>query len=211
MSRILQGTVFVAFAFALAACNPAPQKNEDSSPPPEKGAPAGAPVAPKTIDLGDVEASLRLEAKVGAASSGPSVKVDETLDFRQKLVMTTVDVAPPAPKEFRVTLTLTSSSAFNEAPVAVRAKVFRDEAEVGYFAVALGADAMKRPFEHSVDVLAGLSSAPNTMLVHAEAEVILLPAGTDPATVDLKATKGTPDTTGSLLSNPMRINFGGVG
>jgi len=211
MMRALRDIVLVAFMVAIASCSPAPVRNEAGSSSPERSSSSSPSVAKKTFDLGDAETSLKLEAKVGAASANPSVKVDETLDYRQKLVMTTVDVTPPAPKEFWVTFILQSSSAFKEAPVVVRGKVFRNDSEVGAFAAVLGADATKKPFEQNVDALAGLSTAPNTMLVHAEAEVILLPEGTDPATVDPKTVTGTPDATGSVLSNPMRVNFGGAG
>ena len=211
MMRALRDIILVAFVVAVASCNPAPARNEAGSSSPERSSSSSPVVAKKTFDLGDAETSLKLEAKVGAASANPSVKVDETLDFRKKLVLTAVDVAPPAPKEFWVTFILQSSSAFKEAPVVVRGKVFRDDSEVGAFATVLGADATTKPFKQDVDVVAGLSTAPNTMLVHAEAEVILLPEGTDPATVDPKTVTGTLDTTGSVLSNPMRINFGGAG
>jgi hypothetical protein len=211
MIRVLRDIVLVAFAVAVASCNPAPVRNEPGSSSPERSSSSSPSVAKKTFDLGDAETSLKLEAKVGAASTGPAVKVDEMLDFRKKLMMTTVAVTPPAPKEFWVTFILQSSSAFKEAPVVVRGKVFRDNSEAGAFATVLGADATTKPFKQDVDALAGLSTAPNTMLVHAEAEVILLPEGTDPAVVDPKAVKPTPDATGSVLSNPMRVNFGGAG
>jgi hypothetical protein len=211
MKRVLRNIVIAAFAVAVASCNPAPSRNEAGSASPEGSGSSMPVVAKKTFDLGDAETSLRLEAKVGAASANPSVKVDDTLDFRKKLVMTTADVTPPAPKEFWVTFILQSSSAFKEAPVVVRGKILRDDSEIGAFATVLGADAMKTPFKQDVDALAGLAAAPNTMLVHAEAEVILLPEGTDPATVDPKTAPGTPDTTGSVLSTPMRVNFGGAG
>jgi hypothetical protein len=45
------------------------------------------------------------------------------------------------------------------------------------------------------------------MLVYAQAELILLPPGTDPATVDAKSVTGTADTTGTSVGNPVRINF----
>jgi hypothetical protein len=89
----------------------------------------------------------------------------------------------------------------------VRTKVFRDNTKIDEFAVVLGADAMSKPFVQSLDVLSGLPAAPASLLVHAQADVILMPAGTDPATVDPKTAAAAADTTGAVLSNPMRINF----
>ena len=93
----------------------------------------------------------------------------------------------------------------------MRVKIFRENDAIGAFEGVFGADATKKPVEFSLDALAGLAAAPATMLVHAQAEVILLPAGTDLATVDAKTAAGTSATTGTVLSNPIRVNFAPAG
>jgi hypothetical protein len=210
MMRIFQAASLAALTVLVAACNPAP-KSESRSAGDWMPNSSDAPVVKEAFGVGDVEAALRIDAEIGERSKGPSVKEDKTTDMRHRLVMTTVDVTPPAPKELWVSFRLISSTAFKERPVAVRAKLFRDGAEIGTFDAVLGADATKQPVEKTVDVLAGLSAAPATMLVHAQAEVILLPAGTDPAAVDAKTASGAPDTTGAVLSNPVRINIAPAG
>jgi len=101
--------------------------------------------------------------------------------------------------------------AFKERPVVVRTKVFRDNTKIDEFAVVLGEDARGKPFVQTLNVLSGLPAVPASFLVHAQADVILLPAGTDPKTVDPKAVSAAADTTGTVLSNPVRINFAKAG
>jgi hypothetical protein len=211
MMRILQGLTLVALIMAVSGCNPAPPKREGGASDFAASGASGPPLAPKAMDVGDAETALRLEATIGDKSRGPSVKVDETRDTLSRLVMTTADVAPPVPKELWASFKLTSSTAFKERPVVVRTKVFRDNTKIDEFAVVLGADATSKPFVQSLDVLSGLPAAPASLLVHAQADVILMQAGTDPATVDPKTAAAAADTTGAVLSNPVRINFATAG
>jgi len=201
----------VALIMAVSSCNPAPPKREGGASDFAASGASGPPLAPKAMDVGDAETALRLEATIGDKSKGPNVKVDETRDTLSRLVITTADVAPPAPKELWASFRLTSSMAFTERPVVVRTKVFRDNTKIDEFAVVLGANATSKPFAQSLDVLSGLPAAPASLLVHAQADVILMPAGTDPKTVDPKTVSAAADTTGAVLSNPVRINFATAG
>ena len=201
----------VALIMAVSGCNPAPPKREGGASDFAASGASGPPLAPKAMDVGDAETALRLEATIGDKSKGPNVKVDETRDTLSRLVITTADILPPAPKELWASFKLTSSMAFTERPVVVRTKVFRDNTKIDEFAVVLGADATSKPFVQSLDVLSGLPAAPASLLVHAQADVILMPAGADPKTVDPKTVSAAADTTGAVLSNPVRINFATAG
>lgn len=202
----LAGLVLMA-----SACNPAPKRDAE---PPGSWMPSSSdpkPAVKEAFGVGDAEAALHIEAVIAERSKGPNVKTDVAIDMRQRPTMATADIAPPAPKELWVTFTLKSLQPFAERPAAVRIKILRENDVIGSFDAVMGADATKKPAEYSLDVLAGLSAAPATMLVHAQAEVILLPAGTDIATTDPAKVTGTPTTTGTLLSNPVRINFAPAG
>lgn len=192
----------------LAACSPAPRTDaaKGSSVAP-KAETSGATAERKGMDVGDVESVLHIVATLAARSAAPNINVEEMKDTRNHLDLTTLTIGPPHPKEVYVSFRVEASKPFTEGPVALRAKILRDNHEIGSFATLLGADAASQPYEQAVNVLAGLEAVPDTLLVHAQAEVILLPAGTDPARVDVRTVSGTPDSTGSVLSNPVRVNF----
>ena len=203
--RILSALLLVA---VLAACNPAPRTNaaKGSSVAP-KAETSGVTAEKKSMDIGDVESVLHIVATLAARSAAPNIKVEEMKDSRNHLDLTTLTIGPPDPKEVYVSFRVEASKPLTEGPVALRAKILRDNQEIGSFATLLGADAVNQPYEQAVNVLAGLEAVPDTFLVHVQAEVILLPAGTDPATVDVRTVSGTPDSTGAVLSNPVRVNF----
>jgi hypothetical protein len=150
---------------------------------------------------------VRLDAVLDPASKSPTVSAEELTNKKSQLDLVTVTVGNPPPTELWIAVRLTSTKGFTDGPVAVRARVVREKDVLTTFAVVLGEDAATKPFETKLDVLKGLSSVPETMLVHAEAEIILLPKGEDPAKININTVAGTPDTTGAILGNPVRINF----
>ncbi|MCK5642982.1 MAG: hypothetical protein KAJ19_19400, partial [Gammaproteobacteria bacterium] len=58
-----------------------------------------------------------------------------------------------------------------------------------------------------IDLLADLEELPTTMLVIAEAEALLMPAGTDAAKLDPRTAETDESNTATLFSNPIRVNF----
>ncbi len=202
------GCVVVLATFALSCSEPANKRSgTDSENRKPWDAPKPLPAPKPPMDVGDIESMLTLYATIDDQSKSPAVAVNEMVDVRGKVDMVTLDVTPPAPQELWVAIKVSSKSAFNEGPVVLHCKVMRDNDTIQTFDCVGGRDPVLNPDGCKVNVLSGLPSAPATMLVHAEAEVILLPAGTDPGTINPAEVKGGPDTTGVVLSNPVRINL----
>jgi hypothetical protein len=175
---------------------------------PEGGEGAAAKAAAKPLDIGDAEAALRVTLTIPKPVAA-NVGVEELRDMRQDLNMVTVNVAPPHPTRLDVDLTVKSSRDFAERPLAVRVSVLRDGQPIESQALVVAADARKDPFSYTFDAMKGLAAAPATMLLYAQAEIVMLPAGTDAASVDPAAVTATPETTGSKVGNPLRVNFTG--
>jgi len=174
------------------------------------GAGAGAATATpeKPVDVGDAEAALRITLTIPKPVP-QNLNVEELRDMRGDLNMLTVNVAPPHPQKLDVALTVTSSKPFAERPLLVRVSVLRDGQAIEAQTTTVSDDAQKNPFSYTFDAMKGLTAAPASMLLHAQAEIIMLPAGTDVASIDPATVSGTPETTGSKVSNPLRINFTG--
>jgi len=128
--------------------------------------------------------------------------------FRQRLDLVTLGVASPYPAALWITLRQSFLVKQESARIVFRVVILRDKDQIGSFAVLLDSAASAAPYEYTFDAFAGVSPLPETMLISAQAEVILLPAGTDLAQIDANTYKGDPDTAGTVLSNPVRINLG---
>ena len=185
----------------------APTEPGDQPVTPEKAGPvATSPDQP--LDVGDAEAALALLLTVPEPVPA-NVAVDELRDARGGLDMVTANVTPPHPAKLDVALTLNSTRGFADRPLVVRVSVLRDGQPIESQTVAMAGDAQKNPFSYTFDAMKGLTAAPASMLLHAQAQIIMLPAGTDVAAIDPANVTGSPETTGSKVSNPLRINFTG--
>ncbi|HOT50072.1 MAG TPA: hypothetical protein P5318_13020 [Candidatus Hydrogenedentes bacterium] len=190
---------------ALAACNVKPPASVSAPPSPPT---TETKEPPRPIDIGDVEAALRIIPAVAAESAGPGVHVEEMKDTQGHVLMASANVSPPRPAQFWVTFRLVGVRLIERVPVAVRVRILRDKQPIAEFATFFDPGWYNNPHEQRFDVLTGLDSAPSTLLVHAEADLIMLPPGTETATVDPATVTGEPDMTGVVIGSPMRINFG---
>ncbi|MCX5758827.1 MAG: hypothetical protein NTU83_10055 [Candidatus Hydrogenedentes bacterium] len=194
----------------LAACGvktPVPVR----TPPPADASQAKLKEVTPSLDIGDIEASVRVVPVLASQSVGPNVKVDEMKNRQENVLMTTVGVAAPFPAQLQVTFRFECIRAIERVPVAMRVKVFRDKEPIATFALFFDPAWLSTPHEQTLDVLTGLSSVPPTLLIHAEAELVMLPPGTDTAKVDPNTATGPSDMTGVVIGSPMRINFGQEG
>jgi hypothetical protein len=194
----------------LAACGVKTPVSVSTPPPASTPETKPKDVTPP-LDIGDFEASLRIVPVLASQSMGPNVKADEMKGLEDRVLMTTVAVAPPFPAQLQVTFRLESSRALARTPVAMRVKIFRDKLPIATFAAFFDPAWFLKPYEQTLDVLAGLSSAPPTLLIHGEADLVMLPPGTDTANLDPNTVTGPPNMTGVVTGNPMRINFGQEG
>ena len=199
-------------AMAVAGCGGKP-----SPPPAANPAAPAATVAPEAheLDIGDVETAITLQGVLAPESRAGGIKVD-TLEGRNKaIVMATVHVAPPPPRELWFEYSVKSLQPFPDRPVALRFSVLRSigpqDDPIAEYAVVLGADAhlaSDPPRSVRVNALAGLDSMPESMLLHVRGELILLPPGAGPASVDPRSvTAGPDDVSSALQCNPVRIEL----
>ncbi len=190
----------------LVACN-AHESRE-----PDEGSAIGLPPATSgaehEVNIGDVEAQVRILGTLAPQSEADNVQV-QVYEHGPVIDMATVTVNPPYPTELNVVFTTRALRDFPVTPVVVRAKVLVDKREIGSYATKFGVRATFEEREDVVDVLAGLDTIPESMLVHVEAEAVLMPQGTDEASVDPLTATASVERRTVIRSNPVRINFVG--
>jgi hypothetical protein len=174
-----------------------------------KGADASAPLT-TGFNVGDAETSIELNLEldpVTAAVAG--VKEDRVLNAKRQLSQSSVTVTTPGLKEFWVKLRVRPARPFIERPVVLRGVIERDNQPLASFQVKLGKYAMEEdpdsPKEFRVNLLADLPTMPASMLVFAKAEVLLLPTGTDEATIDVANVTVAEGDISAKISNPLRV------
>ena len=190
---------------------PLPQAASVPAPSPQASIPDRPP-----IDLGDVDSGIMILGKLAPESESATVTADYIETQRSRLSITTITVRAPFPDELFVQFEMASTRDFVERPVVTRVRAYRDEeTQLGdEHAYVMGSTARQPepdasgvvvPRAFVVDVMAGLEEAPDTMLVHAEADAWLMETDTDESTLD--PFQDTSPERVSLFSNPVRINF----
>lgn len=174
-------------------------------------------IGPKDLkDIGDVEQLVRIAATLAEQSATPLLEEDRMESFREELLLSTIDVKPPHPKELWLHFNVTATEPFRIQPVVARARVYRDDEEIGQFQTIVGQyagnvilpeGAVVPQMDFQFNVLEGLPVLPDTMLVHAEAELSLMPPGTNQDSLDPATASTDPEFTTTKRSNPVRINF----
>jgi len=206
----MRSAVVAALAlWILAACSgEAPTGTEA----PGEEAPA-AESAPEAADIevtaGDVEQKIYTNATIMEPDRGPTVKVDEVADARGRINLVTVDVYRPYPEQLPVTFRTVSMRNWMDTPVAIRGKVVA-EGRPETFAetlVVYGKEAARNDLETKVDLMQALPEPPDTLLLLWKADAVLLPRGTDEATVDPATATASEERTTQLMSNAVRVNF----
>lgn len=151
-----------------------------------------------------------------SASATVTEKKEETL--RGTLNISTINVSSPLPQLWlRVRIDPGIGFNYVKRPVFVRGSIIRENQTIDTFETIVGRNSSRtetievsalKPLEFKVDVLQGLTPLPDTLLVHAQAELTLLPEGVDESTVNAAQINATPDTQTTVISNPVRINIG---
>ncbi len=173
---------------------------------------------PHRTDIGDIESGTTIIGTIAEESRGASVQVEDMTTQRGDITMVTATVSPPYPPELWVRFQIKTRSGASAIKrlVAVRGKMVRDEQPIAMLQTMLGGPddpkaGTDRPTEFKVDVLSGLAAPPNSMLVYAEADLLLLPKDTDPAGIDPATANVDPGDSATIRSNPVRINFAAPG
>ena len=218
--------LMIAAGFVLAGCggqeSAAPTSSAEPAEPAATSTEPAVPVAgPRELNIGDIEAEVKFEVRLDADVAPAGVTSEELSSQKQKLNLVTVTVEGARPAELWLRIDLSTQLEFPERPVAARGRLIR-EVEAGVKETLFtfetifddNASARRRreggdfpPQNFRAEVMQGLSEMPETMLLYGEMDVVIMPKGTDPATLDPATARHTPESEGLLLSNPVRINY----
>lgn len=206
----------VALLIVLLAAGCGKKAVAPTAAPSQQPSAAVEPAEVHRIDIGDVEAGVRVEGLLAPESAAPNIAVKNLTGKNEIVAMSTVTVSGMPPPELWFAFTVKSAAAFPDRPAVVQFTVYRDdgtaETAIGSFAAVLGADAnlpvASATNTFRVNALEGLGSQPKSLLLHTRGRLLLLPTGTDPATVDAQRATAAPlDTSEALQVNPVRIEF----
>jgi hypothetical protein len=195
----------------LGACEvPKPWSPSDSASGKSSSNPASenipAKIGPPPLDIGDAEQGVFVEGKVAKESTTPDLKTEAVADRRKFVQQVTANVSGPA-TEFWIEYTLRCTRNFKGQPVVVRATVKVNDTPVDKIAAVLGAQAQRNSFSKKVNLLAGATSVPSSLLATVEGELLLMPVGTAEATVNPEtAVSGVSSR--ALQATIIRVNFG---
>jgi hypothetical protein len=173
------------------------------------------PIPPAKMDIGDVESQVTLQGTLAKESLGASVAAQEEKSKKNTMTMCTVTVQPPAPPQLFIAFSLKLPLALQKEPgvVVVRGQIMRDNQPIQPFSTIFGGNAapVNPIMEIKADALKDIQMPVQTMLLYAQANLILLPEGTDTATIDPAQVPNAPNHTATIMSNPVRINFAAPG
>lgn len=163
--------------------------------------------APATVV--DVEFQTWIKGELDDRSRTAYVTAEELINARSVLDLTTITVKPPCPAELWVTFTVETQVDVSKAPLLLRVNIKQDQnpEPVAKFFRVLN-DSSKRfsePF--ALDLMKLISGTPDSVLLYAQAEVLLLDEGTDFSTFDPEKVAVPKEHRGTIQGNPIRINF----
>jgi len=178
------------------------------------------PVLAPELNIGDVEAMVRLSLKAPAEQFPPTAEVEPMETRKGHLAAWYVTLKPPYPPTIQVTLDLNVMREFTKRPVIMEIELLRDDQPFGVSWRTLitrhmpqpGAEAPDGPRSFQADVLQGMTAPPESMLVVARARAVLVPKGADPASLDWEHfdLNSVPAEDRTIMySNPVRITFAG--
>jgi hypothetical protein len=162
------------------------------------------------VTIGDVEQQVRLNGTVEEPDRPlEGVKVEEIEDPRGKMNLVTVDISPPYPQSLMLTYRLSAQRNFPDTPVVLRGRILTDKTAepLATFTEVLGEQATRVDRAVKVDLMAALTEIPDTLLVTADLDALLLAKGTPEESVDPATAETTPDRQSKILVNPIRVNF----
>lgn len=160
-------------------------------------------------DIGGIETHTYIEARVDTSSVPANVTVDELVNRRYRVNLVSVDVPPPLPERLPVNVALVVGDDLSQAPFIARYTVYRNDEMLGEGSLVAGQHGAYTLEGSPYDVLAGLDTVPEDMLVFVKADLFMLPPGTDPQSVDPATFDMSSLQQGTTQSNPVRIYFSG--
>lgn len=206
MKRLL---VFACVVLLLHSCKPEKPWSPDDDPSlsPDGGSGTGTDtIAPVKVDIGDAEQGVFIVGTIDESSKTSTVAVEEIKNRRDRMAIVNVSVAAPVPEQLWANYTLQCFRDFPDTPVVLRAKVMVEGKAVGSISAVIGKGAQRREFSTKVDLLSQFDQVPQTFLATVEGELLLMPEGTDEASV-VPETATSSLVSRALLFNPMRVNI----
>ena len=203
--------LILVLAVAVGACNKTPTSGEGSDPGGGDGAavPAGREILEDNI--GDVEQAIHVAVEVAQKSQGVNVKATPLIDQMQRMNFLTLDVSPPPPKELWLNLKVKTRRAFPENPALLHIIIKDGDRELGRFSSVVGKSQTPSVSDYEFNVLEGVPALPETMLVNIVVDAMLMPKGTDEATIDPATATVKPQRRSTATATPpVRINFTGL-
>ncbi|MBX7256905.1 MAG: hypothetical protein K1Y02_11135 [Candidatus Hydrogenedentes bacterium] len=208
MKRIV---AILAIVLTISACK-APKKpwspySDDGSQSSESSSSAPLPVAAPTIDIGDAEQGIYIEAKLAPESQQSGIKAEELQDIRKYVTKLTVNVPETGSSELWVDYSLRCSRNFVERPVVLRAEVKVEGQTVDTIVAVLGANAKKNTYTKKINLFKNFATPPPTMLATVTGSLLLMPEGAAEGSIN-------PETAESSISSPalqftlVRVNTG---
>jgi hypothetical protein len=200
------------------ACTPR-EKDERPVEHPKAVAPnatSSTPATPAIIsgslayNIGDVEQGVHLQATIADESKAPNIDVKELADSNKLIRTSTLTVSSPLPEHLWLKFFISLDKMGPEAPVVLRGEIGigeKGEKVIKPFKYVILKRMSSGENEIKIDIIPALEGNPDSILVGSKAEAILLPANTDFKTVNPDTVTGTPETTATLYSNPLRIKF----
>lgn len=205
--------LFLAVASVLVACGGSQKPASPTGGAPAVSTTGGSEsaVIPAVVDLGDLEQGVVIQATIADADRPANADVQELVDMRENVSLATVNLSEPFPEELWVTVQVRAYRNFSEAPAALRIHVKRDDTTLATYGTVIGRLATgsekRKEMTWRVNVLEGLEEMPDTTLIVAETELLLMPLGTVEETVDPMTADTDPIRKTKKPSNPLRLNF----
>ncbi|MBI2433824.1 MAG: hypothetical protein HYV26_13235 [Candidatus Hydrogenedentes bacterium] len=215
--------LFGAAVLVLCGCQPKeraePQETKAVTAPGTAGKPGGA--GPSTAistlkDVGDVEQEISISGKLAEQSVSAQIQEETLTNIREAVTMDTITVQPPFPKELWVEFKIRGAAGYGPQPVVLRGTVLRENEPIGEFKTIIGKYARAARLPEGVtppqlvfqfNVLEGIETPPETMLVFAEADALLMPLDTPEESIDPATATADEAQRTQIRSNPVRINF----
>lgn len=199
----------LAMALIMGACEaPKPWSPYD-----EEGSQTGRtsseplPTAAPTIDIGDAEQGVYVEAKIAPESLNATVKAEEIQDYRKYATKLTIETPPPAPAEFWIDYSLRCSRDFKERPVVLRAEIKVEGQPIDTIVAVLGANARKNTYTKKVNVLKNFATPPATLLATVTGTLLLAPEGMAEGSINPETMESSA-TSQALQFTLVRLNAG---
>ncbi|HEO71716.1 MAG TPA: hypothetical protein ENN80_10685 [Candidatus Hydrogenedentes bacterium] len=196
-------------ALMLVACKPMTPKDKTSLDPGKPSVVAAKKQESSSTSVTLVEFAVHIKGTLDERSKAANVMCDEMVNARYRVDLATITIEPPYPEELWLRFEVSSSESFENAPVVLRASVKRDNDVLDRFGTVLDRDARVRPYDHSMELMSHIDGAPASVLIYTQAEALIMPEETDPASIDIESAQAPPARTGHIMGNPIKIVFVG--